>query len=105
MKGKRNKKYIRNKKLAQIKTPHLQERDFKIFLILYDLRFCNSLQISALFKGDGQKIIRRLNLLFHTGWLDRIRSPLITNEPMVYALTNKTYNLIFEKFGLKKKKS
>jgi len=72
----------------------ITERDLKIVRAVYQYRFLTSEQIAALDGGSKQGVSRRLNLLFHSGWLDRPRSQLLMpdrltarcNHAMIYAL-------------------
>lgn len=69
-------------------------RDLEIVRFVYQYRFLTSDQITALTGGSKQGVSRRLNLLFHSGWLDRPRSQLLIpdrigarcNHSMIYAL-------------------
>ena len=71
------------------------ERDRAIVLAVYEHRLLSSPQIEALFfqseksRGRQTSCQRRLQLLFHHGFLDRIALPIILGEgraPYVYAL-------------------
>ena len=72
------------------------DRDLEIVHYVYQHRFLTSEQITALTGGSQQGITRRLNLLFHAGWLDRPRAQLLIpdrldrrcNHAMIYALGN-----------------
>jgi len=73
----------------------LQDRDIEIIRAVHQYRFLNSAHIKALIPGSDQRIIRRLNTLFHAGYLDRPKSQRqIRNEKMVYALGNKGADLL-----------
>jgi len=82
----------------------LQERDVRIIRLLHDFRFINSDQIKALVDGSERGILKRLQKLFHHGFLDRPLSqivyPLIGAQKMVYALGDKGADLLAEKFGI-----
>lgn len=72
------------------------DRDLEIVHYVYQHRFLTSDQITALTGGSQQGVSRRLNLLFHAGWLDRPRAQLLMpdrldkrcNHAMIYALGN-----------------
>ena len=69
----------------------LTERDAEIVLAIGRNRFLNSRQIQALVPGSSDKILRRLNGLFHAGYIDRPRAQIdyyssVGSAPMVYAL-------------------
>jgi len=65
----------------------LQDRDREILKLVYDYRFLSSRQIQRLVAGSDQLILRRLQKLFHAGYLDRIKTT--NNDVMLYALGNK----------------
>jgi len=70
------------------------DRDLEIVHYVYQHRFLTSEQIAALIGGSQQGVTRRLNRLFHAGWLDRPRGQLLIpdrmdnrcNHAMIYAL-------------------
>lgn len=82
----------------------LQGRDMKIIELIYPHRFLSSDLIVALIPGSKQGILRRLNFLFHAGYLDRPREQVKPFQPgsgpMVYALGNKGADLLHEVFGI-----
>ncbi len=89
-------------------TIRLQERDLNIILLIYLYRFLSSDLIAAFIGGSKQGVLRRLNLLFHAGFLDRPHEQVRPFEPgsgqMVYAVGNKGIELLHEMFGIPKKK-
>ena len=92
------------RKPQQIGSLRLQKRDIDIIRLVYDYRFLNSDQIKALVDGSEQVISRRLQKLFHHGFLDRPPSqiiyPLGGTQKMVYALGDRGVDLLAEKFGI-----
>jgi len=102
MKTKRAPKFKRRPE--EVGGLRLQERDIEIVRLVQDFRFLNSDQIKALANGSEQKILRRLQKLFHHGFLDRplsqIAYPLMGTQKMVYALGDKGADLLAEKFGI-----
>jgi len=102
MKTKRAPKFKRRPE--EVGGLRLQERDIEIVRLVQDYRFLNSDQIKALIDGSEQKILRRLQKLFHHGFLDRplsqIAYPLMGTQKMVYALGDKGADLLAEKFGI-----
>ena len=72
----------------------LTERDLAIFDALECYRFLTSDLICRLIQGSPDKIRRRLQLLFHDGYVDRpdvqikLYQPT-TNDPFIYALGGK----------------
>ena len=84
------------------------ERDLEIVHYVYQHRFLASEQIAALTGGSQQGVTRRLNLLFHAGWLDRPRAQLLIpdrldrrcNHAMIYALGNNGARYLSEDLDL-----
>ncbi|MEJ0091331.1 MAG: replication-relaxation family protein [Limisphaerales bacterium] len=75
---------------------HLQPRDIdpQLIRLIYRFRFLRSDQIVTLIGGSKQRILRRLQLLYHNGYLERPRSQLQYYErggsrSIVYGLGNK----------------
>ncbi len=71
----------------------LTPRDFDILRHVARHRFLNSKQIGLLVGGSRQHILRRLQRLFHHGYLDRPRAQVRYfseegSQPLVYALGN-----------------
>ena len=81
----------------------LQERDLQIVLAVWRYRFLSSDILTAIISGSPQRILRRLNLLFHAGYLDRPREQIKPwqsgSSPMVYGLGNKGVDMLSEQFG------
>lgn len=69
-----------------------QERDLEILNLLYEYRFLNSGLIKLLTPGSDQQILRRLQKLFHHGYLDRLK--ISNNEPILYSIGKKGISLI-----------
>lgn len=84
----------------------IQERDAEIIQHVFRHRFLTSEHIRALVAGSQQKILRRLQALFHGGFLDRPKEQLswLINwkggQPIVYGLGNKGADLLTEKFNI-----
>jgi Replication-relaxation len=76
----------------------LQERDLEIIKLVYAYRLLTSRLIQLLASGSPQGILRRLQLLFHHGYLERIS----TWQPgsLVYALGNKGADVLAANFGI-----
>jgi hypothetical protein len=73
----------------------LQERDREIIRLVADYRVITSEEIQALIDGSHQAILRRLQKLYHGGYLDRPRHQLLRgNSKMVYALGQRGAPLI-----------
>jgi hypothetical protein len=78
--------------------PRLTSRDVAILRHVSRHRFLNSQQIMQLV-GDSPRIVRRLQSLFHAGYLDRPRAQLTYyasagSSPLVYALGRKGAQVI-----------
>lgn len=83
-------------KVAPIK---LTERDQKIIRLIHRHRFLRSNQIIALIGGSAQNLSRRLQWLFHHGYLERPRAQLQYYErsgskTIAYGLGNKSGSLL-----------
>jgi len=102
MKTKRAPKFKR--KPEEVGGVKLQQRDIRIISLVHDYRFLNSDQIKLLVDGSEQGILRRLQKLFHHGFLDRPPSqiiyPLAGTQKMVYALGDKGADLLADEFGI-----
>ncbi len=82
----------------------LTPRDAAIVEIVARLRFATSAQIISLMPGSAQQILRRLQLLFQNGYLDRPKAQLAQlaidgNQPMVYGLGRSGARLVAEMQG------
>jgi hypothetical protein len=83
----------------------LTARDRDIIQIIHRHRFLRSDQIVALMGGSQQQILRRLNLLYHNGYLERPRAQLQYYErggsrSIVYGLGNKGGALLKQELGI-----
>jgi len=70
----------------------LTRRDLTILRLVESFRLLTSEHLRHLAPGSGQGILRRLQALFHAGYLDRLRPHRVENggsAKMVYAITNK----------------
>lgn len=86
MKTKRAPKFKRRPE--EVGGLRLQKTDIDIIRLAYDYRFSKPQQIKTLIKGS-ERTLRRLQRLFHHGFLDRSPSqvvyPLTGAQKMVYA--------------------
>ena len=78
---------------------HLTERDHKIIRVIHRHRFLRSHQIVSLIGGSAQQLSRRLQLLFHHGYLERPRAQLqyyerSGSQTIAYGLGNKSGSLL-----------
>lgn len=101
MKTKRAPKFKR--KPEEVGGLRLQKRDVDIIRLIYDYRFLNSQQIKTLV-NSSERTLRRLQKLFHHGFLDRPLSQIVCSlngaQKMVYALGDKGADLLAENFGI-----
>jgi len=70
----------------------LTPRDLAILRLVESFRLASSEQIQLLVSGSDQGILRRLQALFHAGYLDRLRRQYVPgggSAKMIYAITNK----------------
>lgn len=78
----------------------LQERDRAIVQLVAAYRVMTSEDIQALTPGSNQAILRRLQKLYHQGYLDRPRQQLLRgNGKMIYALGQEGARLLAELSG------
>jgi DNA-binding Lrp family transcriptional regulator len=87
----------------------ITDRDIAIVRAVYKHRFLRSCDIATLVGGSAQNILRRLEKLYHTQYLDRPRAqldflPRAGSVPIVYALGNKGAALLAERDGIPKAK-
>jgi hypothetical protein len=83
----------------------LTRRDREIIRLVHRHRFMRSHQIIALIGGNSQQVLRRLQLLYHHGYLERPRAQLEYYErggsrPMVYGLGKKGGKLLERELGI-----
>ena len=64
----------RFQRVAKVAPIRLTERDLKIIQLIHRHRFLRSHQIIALIGGSAQNLSRRLQWLFHHGYLERPRA-------------------------------
>src|SRR2546426_11640159 len=77
----------------------LTRRDLDIMRNVESFRLLTSKHIQALSTGSDQGILRRLQKLYHAGYLDRITPPRTYGEgsqKMIYAITNKGFRVLQE---------
>ena len=89
----------RFKRVAKVAPIRLTERDHKIIRLIHRHRFLRSHQIIALIGGSAQPLSRRLQWLFHHGYLERPRAQLqyyerSGSQPIAYGLGNKSGSLL-----------
>jgi hypothetical protein len=89
----------RFQRVATVARIRLTERDHKIIRLTHRHRFLRSHQIIALIGGSAQNLSRRLQWLFHHGYLERPRAQLQYYErggskTIAYGLGNKSGSLL-----------
>jgi DNA-binding Lrp family transcriptional regulator len=89
----------RFKRVASVAPIQLTERDHDILRLVHRHRFLRSHQIFALIGGSAQNLSRRLQRLFHHGYLERPRAQLqyyerSGSQTIAYGLGNKSGSLL-----------
>ncbi len=89
----------RFQRASTVATIRLTERDHKIIRLIHRHRFLRSHQIIALIGGSTQNLSRRLQWLFHHGYLERPRAQLqyyerSGSQTIAYGLGNKSGSLL-----------
>lgn len=100
-----NNRSPRFKRVATVAPIQLTDRDRDLIRFVHRHRFLRSHHIAALLGGSEQQIVRRLQLLFHHGYLERPRIQLQYVErggswPIAYGLGNKGGALLRREHGL-----
>ena len=110
--AKSDKRYIPSYKRANQPPPmQLTERDIQIVLAVYEYRLLSAHQLEALFfssnsnKSHSRRSAcqRRLQLLYHHGFLERLPQPVSLGQgraPFVYALDGVGANLVATQLGI-----
>jgi len=94
----------RFKRTIPVAPMQLTKRDLAIVRIVYQHRFLRSSQIIALIGQSSQQILRRLQLLYHHGFLERPRAQLDYyrqggSRHIIYGLGNKGGVLLKQELG------
>ena len=89
----------RFQRVTTVAPIQLTERDQKIIRLIHRHRFLHSHQIIALIGGSAQNLSRRLQWLFHHGYLERPRAQLqyyerSSSQTIAYGLGNKSGSLL-----------
>ena len=89
----------RFQRVATVAFMRLTERDHNIIRLVHRHRFLRSHQIITLIGGSAQNLSRRLQWLFHHGYLERPRAQLqyyerSGSQTIVYGLGNKSGSLL-----------
>ena len=89
----------RFKRAPTVANIRLTERDHKIIRLIHRHRFFRSHQIITLIGGSAQNLSRRLQWLFHHGYLERPRAQLqyyerSGSQTIAYGLGNKSGSLL-----------
>src|SRR6266516_7021516 len=92
-------------KRAPTVTPmHLTERDREILRLVHRRRLLRSSHIISLSPGSAQQLLRRLQLLYHHGYLERPRAQIDYyhqggSQRLVYGLGNKGAAFLKQELG------
>jgi DNA-binding Lrp family transcriptional regulator len=83
----------------EVSPIRLADRDQEIIRLVHRHRFLRSSQIVALIGDSAQPLLRRLQLLYHHGYLERPRAQIDYYErggsrPIVYGVSNKGATLL-----------
>jgi hypothetical protein len=94
----------RFKRAPEIAPLQITERDRAIIRLVHRNRFLRSSHILTLLDGGSQQILRRLQLLYHHGFLERPRAQIDFyrhggSRRMVYGLGNKGASLLKQELG------
>src|SRR4051812_27888042 len=82
----------------------ITSRDLEIIMLVARHRFLRSTHVVALLNASPQGVLRRLQLLFHHGYLERPRAQLeyfhqAGSKEIAYGIGSKGAKLLREKFG------
>lgn len=94
----------RFKRVPEVSPIRLTERDRTIIRLIHRNRFLRSSHVIALIGGSSQGLLRRLQLLYHHGHLERPRAQIDYyrhggSRHMVYGLGNKGASLLKAELG------
>lgn len=100
--GRRKKRFVRDKNPEPMR---LTERDLAMIHAVYQHRFLSSTHLIALMGGSRDKVLRRLQALYHNGYLDRPREQLTPHamegtKPFVYGLSDRGATLLEQYEGI-----
>jgi hypothetical protein len=94
----------RFKRVFTAHSIQLTERDHNIIRLVHQHRFLRSSHITAFLAGSSQQLVRRLQLLYHHGFLERPRAQLDYyhkggSRHIVYGLGSKGADLLRREHG------
>ena len=95
----------RFRRVATVAPVQLTNRDRDILRLVHRHRFLRSHHIAAMLGGSEQQVVRRLQLLFHHGYLERPRAQIQYHErggsrPIAYGLGKKGGALLRKELGV-----
>lgn len=94
-------RFQRSPQIARIR---LTDRDREIVRLVHQHRFLRSIHFVHLLNASRQRVLRRLQLLYHHGYLERPRAQIAYYErgsrPMVYGLGHKGAVLLKRESGI-----
>lgn len=99
-----NPRLPRFERATAVAPMQLEERDREIIRLVHRHRFLRSTHLVALIGGSPQQLLRRLQLLYHHGYLERPRAQLQYYErggskSIAYGLGNKGGTLLNQELG------
>lgn len=101
MQSSRLPRFQRSPQIARIR---ITDRDREIVRLVHQHRFLRSVHFVQLLNASRQRVLRRLQLLYHHGYLERPRAQIAYYErgsrPMVYGLGHKGAALLKRDGGL-----
>jgi len=95
----------RFKRAPEVRPIQLTERGREIIRLVYRHRFLRSTQIIALIGDNSQQLLRRFQLLYHHGFLERPRAQIDYyhhggTRSLIYGLGNKGGTFIHRELGV-----
>jgi hypothetical protein len=92
-------------KRSPTKNVQIMPRDVEVLKHVYKHRFLRSTHLAQLIGGSQQTLLRRLQLLYHSHYLDRPWEQIelyqrLGSKPMIYGLGNKGADLLTEELGI-----
>lgn len=97
-----NKRAPRTRRVKKLPVMTLTPRDVEFVRAVLKYRFLYTQQFFCLFPEASPTNLKiRLSYLYHHGYLDRVRLPVFgSNDPLIYAMTEKGATLLAESDGV-----
>lgn len=98
----------RFRRILDLPRIRLTPRDQETIRHVFQHRFLRSAHLRSLLPGSGQHLLRRLQRLYHHGYLDRPRAQIerytAGSKAMVYGVGPKGIRFLEDKFGIPRRK-